>query len=504
MSNSWKIAILFAFSLAYSYLCSVKRHNDMKSLLLSIVLLGTTSFLNAQSADMALPKVCIDHLQGTPTKEEPVEATFTINYNDEETGLPREEQYRCLVSPRGATSLRFDKKSMKIVFLQPESDEEFDVRLPGLERTSNKYHLDAASIDRSRIRNRMAMDLFNSYSRLPHATNLNGRHGIIGTYVEVWTEGRYSGLFCLTDRVNRKLLGGKKMKNGVVRGVVYKCKSFGDGCFLISDGTQPTEGDYAWNAWEVEYPDEYPVDVWKPLQDLMEAPWETTPDAAYADLVRKHFYWDNLVDIYLLTLVAGVADAGYKNSYLSQPDHTADQRFVITPWDMDHSFGTTYNGAPLTDPSTLLGQANWSKVRPFKRLLQNASFGFITALADRWAELRDGPLSVESVSQLMYGYADQLDRSGSWQHERQEWNYNPVTLGTTAQQEADYMVEWYRENHKELSELLKPYQTDDIGEIELETSSLKHETYDLQGRKVANGKLQKGIYINGNKKALIK
>lgn len=480
----------------------------MNWMMAAILLLGSIPVLYAQPTGITLPKVCIDNLKGTPTKEEPVEATFTLTYTDETTGLPREERFRCLVSYRGSTSINYDKKSMKIVFLQEQGDEELDVRLPGVERATNKFNLDAAVIDRSRIRNRVAMDLFNSYSRLPYATDQDGRNGIVGTYVEVWMEGRYSGLYSLSDRVNRKLLGGKKMKNGVLRAVVYKCKSFVNGCYLLTDGTQPTEGSNAWNAWEVKYPNEYPVEVWKPLQDLMDDPWDTEPDATYANLVRQHFYWDNLVDLFLLTLVAGMGDSGYKNSYLSLPDHTAGQRFIITPWDMDHSFGATYCGTPLIDTSTLLGQSTWSKVRPFKRLLQNADFGFIAALADRWAELRDGPLSVERVSQLIFSYADLFDQTGSWQHEREEWNYYPVTLGTTAQEEATYMVEWYQANHRELSELLAPFQTTGIEETEQETivnsKSSNNKWYDLSGRKVVNSKLQKGININTNKKILIK
>ena len=121
--------------------------------------------------------------------------------------------------------------------------------------------------------NRLAMDLFNSFSRLPYSTAYEGRHGINGSYVEVWTEGRYSGLYCLTDRVNRKLLGGKKMKGvasreqsgtrsdfaeaqpalggakgGALRGIVYKCKSYDKGCYFMSDGTEPVEGSVSWNA----------------------------------------------------------------------------------------------------------------------------------------------------------------------------------------------------------------------------------------------------------------
>jgi len=120
-------------------------------------------------------------------------------------------------------------------------------------------------------------------------------------------------------------------------------------------------------------------------------------------------------------------------------------------------------------------------------------------------------LSVESVSHLMFSYADLFDHTDSWQHEHEAWNYNPVTMGTTAHDEATYMVEWYEANHKELSALLTPYQTDGIRNIEHSPLNIDHSVYDLHGRRIANGQwsivngqFPKGIYINGHKKILIK
>ena len=484
----------------------------MKRWMTAAILLAWAALsLQAQtegSTGSALPKVSIDNVKGTITKEEPVEATITITYPDEAKAGAREESYRCLVGYRGATSINFDKKSMKIVFLQDQGDGERDVDLPGLGRSVDKCNLDATAVDRSHFRNRLAMDLFNSFSRLPYPTAYDGRHGINGSYVEVWTEGRYSGLYCLTDRVNRKLLGGKKMKNGTLRGIVYKCKSYDKGCYFMSDGTESVEGNDSWNAWDVKYPNEIPSGIFDPLRQAMEAPWDDVPDEEYSNLVRRHFYWDNLVDIYLLSIVAGVSDTGYKNCYLSCPDYTKDQHFVITPWDMDHSFGASYRGVPLMDSSTLKGQTNWINTRPYKRLMANAESGFLTSFADRWAALRDGPLSVESVTQLIYGYADLFDQSGAWQHDREQWNYNPVTLWETAQDEAAYIAEWYQANHKRLDELLLPHQSDGIKEIEQGTivnrKSVNSECFDLQGRKVKPSIMKKGIYIYGNKKIQVK
>ncbi len=479
--------------------------------MVAILLFWGISSLCAQtagSADRSLPILRIDNLKGnlkgTINTDEAVEATVTITSTDKATGQTLEQRHRCRVKYRGDTSLYFDKKSMKISFLQDQGDEEKDVDLPGLGRRDHSCNLDAAAVDRSHIRNRVAMDLFNSFSRLPYTTAYDGRHGIVGNYVEVWIEGRYSGLYCLTDRVNRKLLGGKKMKGGVVHGIVYKCISYVKGCFFLSDGTEPTEGSNNWNGWEVKYPNEYPAHVFSPLRKAIDAPWDTVTDEAYDDLVRQHFYWDNLVDVYLLSLVAGVSDTGYKNSYLSCADYTTDQRFVITPWDMDHSFGETYWGVPLMDLSTLKGQANWINTWPFKRLMASRTTAFLTALADRWTALRDGVLSVENVTQRIFGYADLLDQSGAWQRDREQWNYNPVTLGPTARQEAEYMAEWYRANHQRMDQLLLPHQSADIREASTDTMGHSPFVYDLQGRKVQSTAKKKDIYIFGNKKILIK
>ena len=236
----------------------------------------------------------------------------------------------------------------------------------------------------------------------------------------------------------------------------------------------------------------------------MKAPWEDVSDDEYGSLVRRHFYWDNLVDVYLLSIVVGLGDAGYKNSYLSCPDYTTDQRFVITPWDMDHSFGQSYRGVPLMDPSTLKGQTNWVNTRPYKRLMENDASGFITSLADRWAELREGPLSVDTVIQRIYDYADLLDQTGAWQRDRELWNYDPVTLGATAQDEAEYMTEWYQANHDALDELLLPHRSTDIISVQGERV-LVNGYYNLSGQRI-NGQrlLNKGIYIYGNKKIIVK
>lgn len=218
------------------------------------------------------------------------------------------------------------------------------MNLLGLRADCSKWILDAAAGDRSRMRNRVAMDVFTIYARLPYETDNAGRYSSLGRYVEVWANGEYQGLFCLTDRINRELLGGKATTDGQTHCVIYNCKNYGSGNYLNPYEEGPAEGDEEWNSWEMKYPDEPTAAAWQTLLDLFDVAWDDTPDDEYDTTVQRYFYWDNLVDVYLLTMVCGLADMGYKNCYLVCPDITEDSRCVLVPVDMDYTFGCTWNG----------------------------------------------------------------------------------------------------------------------------------------------------------------
>ena len=431
----------------------IMMHHRIKPYLLLLWLLLAAQHVASQT----LPRIDIDSLSGTISEETPVDATFTISYLDSATNALHQETYACRVNHRGATSMLYDKKSLEVAFIEAGTGDDLEVNLLGIREGLDKYILDATASDRSHLRNRVAMDLFGRFARLPYATDYDRRYSTVGRFVEVWIEGEYEGLFCLSDRVNRKLMGCKKPQNGVVSGVLYKCGSYDDGAFLISDGTTPDTSSTEWNSWSMKYPNEVSAAAWQPLQQLMDAPWDEVPDSDYAGLVEEHFYWDNLVDVYLFTIALAIGDMGYKNCYLACPNTVADSRFVVVLWDLDHSFGSTWNAAYMNTPVTLRGQSNLWRVHPYKRLMEDDGTGFKAALAERWYELRDSVLSVENVTAVVQGYATLLDSTQGWQHDREKWDGNPIAFYPSAQQEAAYMIAWYSQAHQRLSELLAPY-----------------------------------------------
>ncbi len=351
--------------------------------------------------------------------------------------------FRCRVKYRGTSALLYDKKSFAIK-LTDEQGDELKANILGI-RNDDTWILDAMAVDRLRMRTRLNFDLWNAFSSTPYPTDYNQRNGTAGAFVELFINGHYHGLYCLTDKVNRKLLGLKKVKteNGEahVRGVLYKCVRWGTGASLSGysnlDMTQ-TE----WNTWELKYPDEYPsVAAFTPLKELIDFCTKASK-TNFTTNIDKHFYTDNLVDYQIFLLSVGLRDNCLKNTFLSVVNIDEGRRFLFTPWDLDCSLGGNYNGELWNE----LSENAAISVYPFKRLW-TLSPEYREMCRTRWQTLYEsGTLSEDSVNHRIDSYVGRLTKSGAWDRERKRWNNNPVPLADSLGTEADYVKDWYRRN----------------------------------------------------------
>ena len=259
---------------------------------------------------------------------------------------------------RGATARQYlMKPALNMKLCTADYAEEADSSLLGL-RSCSSLILDAMAIDRICMRNRVAFDIWNDFSRLPYDTDFDGRNGTEGRFLELYINNRYYGIYCLSDRINRKLLNLKKVQekedgSAVIRGVLYK-----SGTDDIPNQNEPgynadsTACVIEWhNAWELTYPDENGgLQAWQPLQDAI-------LNGNSKDYVKKYFFLQNLADYHLLVMALSIIDNwGNKNHFFSVRNITKDiddadpteadrRRFVITPWDLDTSLGGAYDGS---------------------------------------------------------------------------------------------------------------------------------------------------------------
>ena len=414
-------------------------------------------------------------------------------------------RYHCKLRYRGASSARFEKKSFAVKLLD-EAGEDLDASILGI-RNENSWILDAMAIDRARMRNRVCFDIWNGMSSTPYTTKYGNRNGTEGLFVELFLNGAYHGLYCMSDKIDRKLLALKKVKAAndstmVVRGLLYKGVAWNErtDIYLLSYADDNVDS-VAWNSWELKYPEEYPsAETWQPLMDLIDFCSEGTTDEAFRQEWQEHFYYGNLVDYVVFTCALNVGDNAYKNTYLSVADITGDRRFLLTPWDMDMSLGGLWDGG-YSENLTL--PYRYNNIAPFNRLYAQNTDGFKDEVRDRWVHLAPTLLSVASVHAVLDDYAAAFRISGAWQREYQRWNGNPVPLKEDIADEVGYIKNWYRNNYDNLCQHLGA----GAGTVRLAAGETDGATYATDGRRIpihARQHLPKGIYIKSGKKFMVR
>ena len=291
--------------------------------------------------EYSLPLVNVEVDVSRLSKENYIPGHITIVDAEMRTEGRLMASFDCKLRYRGASSLKYEKKSFAIKLLDSDG-ENLDANVFGI-RKENDWILDAMAIDRIRMRNRVCFDIWNEISKTPYKTDFDNRNGTLGYFVEVYLNGDYHGLYCMTDKIDRKLLGLKKAKEQsdgsvYVRGVLYKGESWTDATGMSGYDTSESFDEESWNGWELQYPDDYPCyDAWKPLMNLID--FCNTRNAFFKLHYRQHFYYDNLVDYALFIMGLNIIDNNVKNTHFSCPDINVNETYLITPWDLDCSLG---------------------------------------------------------------------------------------------------------------------------------------------------------------------
>jgi len=456
--------------------------------------------IKGANTENAIPLVNISVDTTAMTKDEYIVGTIEIFDPLARTNNAEDVKLNCKVKYRGATSLAYDKKSFAIKTLD-ENGEKADVSFFGI-REDDSWILDAMAIDRLRMRNRLCFDLWNEISRTPHETDYGNRNGTLGVFVEVFINGTYHGLYCMTDKINRKLLGLKKAKEKddgsvSVRGVLYKGESWTNATTLWGYDLSQSLDAETWNGWELQYPDDYPSEqAWQPLMDFIDL--FQLSDDSFATVYADHLYTDNLLSYAILIMATNYGDCIMKNTFLSNPDITKGSKFIITPWDMDMSLGGYYNGEYYDVLSDI---ANLENSKLFNYLISNNIDGFQDSLRTKWSELALTIFLPENVYKRIDDYAERFLSSGAWQREYEKWNGNPVPLYKDLTDEATYVKDWYARNYKNVCEILGT----EAGVVDVMQQADAQESfiYTIGGVRIVNDRKAHGIVIENGKKVML-
>lgn len=448
--------------------------------------------------EYSLPLVNVEVDVSRLSKENYIPGHITIVDAEMRTEGRLMASFDCKLRYRGASSLKYEKKSFAIKLLDSDG-ENLDANVFGI-RKENDWILDAMAIDRIRMRNRVCFDIWNEISKTPYKTDFDNRNGTLGQFVEVYLNGEYHGLYCMTDKIDRKLLGLKKAKEQsdgsvYVRGVLYKGEAWTDATGMSGYDTSESFDEESWNGWELQYPDDYPCyDAWKPLMNLIDLC--NTRNAFFKLHYRQHFYYDNLVDYALFIMGLNIIDNNVKNTHFSCPDINVNETFLITPWDLDCSLGGLYEGSHFDEYVKI---TNLTGNYLFYQMYMYNVDNFRESMKERWQELSLGIMSPNSFNFRLDAYAKRFKESGAWQREYDKWNNNPVPLDLD--EELEYVKKWYVNNIAALNKVLGVI-ADDIPYVFQDTDSYNIRMYNIDGKRIMSNPTGRRIYIENGRKII--
>ena len=406
---------------------------------------------------------------------------------------------------RGATTLARPKKSYAVK-LKDAKGEKLNHSFLGL-RSDNSWILDAMSIDKARMRNRISTDLWNdfstaSYIRAFEPTALNGTRG---QFVEVFYNHRYQGVYCMTEKIDRKQLQLRKFKNGQMRGVLYKTNKWNT---LVATSPVPTNEQSLWNGIEISYPnleDGEPVD-WSPLLQIMDFLTNSSASELRRELPQR-IDLDVWRDYFLFIELLLAEDNDCKNQCVYFYDATnSSSLFGIAPWDLDHSWGRDYQGNALEANKNFL---LYNRVHTCLRTY----YGSYNYVKERYQELRMNELRTDSLKARFHRVFQLYRENQVDEREELRWNgQDDIVLDFDAEEE--YIQQWidqrlaYLDAKYDFDEELgilqtmasaSPYYTIRIskGMLHIQaTKTMQLQVSNLQGNDVYRKNMQEGESVD--------
>lgn len=295
---------------------------------------------------------------------------------------------------RGTSSTIYPKKSYKLSL-----DEKISIyNLP----KDDKYVLDAAYIDMSRIRNLLSTDVWNLINN-----NQNIQNDLYGNFIELFIDDDYKGLYILKEKVD------KSVTNISDDGILLK--AFGhlldENIISFLDNPYSITDDLIINFEIKKYSDETYYSFVQKMKKIF------TLEKNY-DLISDTYYIDNYLNYKIFVSLISGDDNLTSNQYYSMIDSSS--KILITPWDMDLTWGLYWNyDLPLHSEFSFSKNFNYDWMN--SNITNNMDYKTFSMLKQRYWELRKDVITMNTINNYLNSYKKLLVDSGAAKRDSEKW-----------------------------------------------------------------------------------
>lgn len=342
------------------------------------------------------------------------------------TNLDKIVKYNNKIHIRGATTKSYKKKSYKINIYNSDYEKEKNVNISNFYYGSG-FILDAMYRDNSKIRNILAIELWNSIS--DDFSNVD----VYSEYVELFINNKYIGLYAFTEPINRRKLNLNKSSNNdtsiIVKANEWIIPSIDDDFYNIIDDT--------YMRYELKYPNDeelYSISWEKLLTNLSN--FYVSKDNQDYEKLKKYVDINNYIDIIIFNSFINNIDNGLvKNNYYYMKN--LSDKMYIQPWDLEFSFGLKYLSSEkdnfvkeLNDYNDIIFDINHESSDKINSLIVNRYWNlrrsvlnttYIDNLIDKHKEdLCKGSGERDTKLWLEYDIDKEIEEVRTWIHNRLE------------------------------------------------------------------------------------
>lgn len=430
--HNWKIKLNSLYKLEYTV-------ENFDSNIFIIHAYNNNFYQDVRVVISNLPIIELHEFDSRLSKKE-ISRISTLDINSENKNLNEEKSFFAKFSGynsvdtnydiinlkvRGSSSVMYPKKSYKLSF-----DKKID--LYDLPR-DDKYVLDAAYVDKSMVRNLLSTNLWNLIN-----DNQKINNDLSGKFVELFIDNEYVGLYVLKDKVDKSVT--QISDSGILLKSISHMNDFYITKLLNNDFS--IENDVFLN-FEIK---KFNNRSFSSFVDKLKKYY-----SCYSyECIDQNFDINNYINYMLFVSILSAQDNINYNSYLSLYDF--DSKILITPWDMDLTWGLNLSNLYWKDDvidnfvtfeSCI--DINWMN----ENITKNMDVQTLTLLKHRYWELRKDVITMDTINNYLNSYKELLVDSGAALRDSERWYEYDVEF------EIEQIREWASRRIQFLDEYFK-------------------------------------------------